>query len=963
MFAIPISARLASIALRLEPKVRAAFWLTLDVLFFFALGLSDTWAVANYTWWAAIRVFCGALYPLRSGITPHVLRKAVHITRRERAILGEIRALLRRSANPRIWGDIVNALKRMGGPETRKDAKDIYDEVAKPKIVADVWNQLVAMMIWAVLVTIFFRHSSPFALPQSHWLYFLVYPPRRHMWIYVVHSIWTSSSQNKTIQLIQLRALLSLQRYAFMLWFLITTTSEELLANLVYAILGNTKRFVWILKNTIASLVEQLLFELIFAIAFRLWNGPIENWNFSGWNLYLFMKAWGVFGSLWRLRREFPPSGLYETNWQWEKKYYYTALNNSCYSIRLLVLHPRVPGLDIRCTLFEVPLAKAPAYEAISYTWGDSSIREDIWVNSKRLNIPASAHKILSSRSSLWIPRLVWIDAICINQEDTEERNSQVILMKEVYSSAFVVSVCLQTSPAPENTNIPLHETTEAFLALDMLGEILMLDLTSFSSDLDVFLLYAGKVRTPRWLAFLEMVRNAWFERIWVVQEVALASSLRIFYGRSQIQWNHLVDVMRTCRQHPSLGSFLEATKDPLTRMTLPMSVFTLELMSEFRQNLQDKEMSFTKLLYESRLFKATEHKDYVFGLYGLHNGKKDERITPNYQKSKTEIYKQVARYLLEQHQPLRLLSYGGVGFYANKQEENPAEERLPTWCPNWSQQPRVSILSYLDPRTQQHNYGAGGNTGTQPESFKRDNFASLLLRGRILDLIVTLGPLIEGSMDYHPENRSWKVMTRLTQFFAPAEESWLHLDSSPLVKDVYPFISPPQPLREAFWRSLIGNRCEKEYPAPASCAVSFEKWVQFGKEEIPDPDSFDSTTPLDPDKMRSYDVKEMFAKLIPVCGINRRVCITKHGYIGMVPPLAVGRDEKGEGDVICLIRGAHVPFVLRPVPTGDRNPRSKAPRKKRFQLVGEAYIHGIMEGEMARWEEENLVEDLFEIV
>ncbi|PMD32319.1 hypothetical protein L207DRAFT_499999 [Hyaloscypha variabilis F] len=428
------------------------------------------------------------------------------------------------------------------------------------------------------------------------------------------------------------------------------------------------------------------------------------------------MKAWGVFGSLWRLRREFPPSGLYETNWQWEKKYYYTALNNSCYSIRLLVLHPRVPGLDIRCTLFEVPLAKAPAYEAISYTWGDSSIREDIWVNSKRLNIPASAHKILSSRSSLWIPRLVWIDAICINQEDMEERNSQVILMKEVYSSAFVVSVCLQTSPAPENTNIPLHETTEAFLALDILGEILMLDLTSFSSDLDVFLLYAGKVRTPRWLAFLEMVRNAWFERIWVVQEVALASSLRIFYGRSQIQWNHLVDVMRTCRQHPSLGSFLEATKDPLTRMTLPMSVFTLEIMSEAMRELRP--------------------------------------TTRNRRRRSTN--------------------------------------RLRDIC--------LSSINHCD-------------------------------------------------------------------FF------------------------------------LTGA------------------WV------------------------------------------NRRVCITKHGYIGMVPPLAVGRDEKGEGDVICLIRGAHVPFVLRPVPTGDQNPKSKAPRKKRFQLVGEAYIHGIMEGEMARWEEENLVEDLFEIV
>jgi hypothetical protein len=412
---------------------------------------------------------------------------------------------------------------------------------------------------------------------------------------------------------------------------------------------------------------------------------------------------------------------------------------------------------------------------------------------------------------------------------------------------------------------------------------------------------------------------------------------------------------------HPSLASFLEVTKDPLTRTRTPTSFQTLEHMDNFRQDLQDKDISFSKVLYQSSVFKATEHKDYVFGLYGFHNGKRDKRIIPNYQKSKTGIYKQVARYLLEQHQPLRLLSYGGVGFYATEEEENSAVEKLPTWCPNWSQRSSAIILSYLDPSAQLHNYSAGGSTGTQPECSERDNFASLQLRGRILERIVSLAPLIEGTLSYLKPNENYKLLTRLTELFSSVEESWSLVNSSPLVNAVYPYSSPPQTLREVFWRCLIGNRSKKEYPASGSCAVSFEKWVQFGKEELPYPEDFDPTTPVDPDKMRSYDVKEMFATLLPTCAFTRRLCITEHGYIGMVPPLTVGRDEKGEGDVICLIRGAHVPFVLRPVPTGD--PRSKAPRKKRFQLVGEAYIHGIMDGEMAKWEEENLVEDLFEIV
>jgi hypothetical protein len=125
----------------------------------------------------------------------------------------------------------------------------------------------------------------------------------------------------------------------------------------------------------------------------------------------------------------------------------------------------------------------------------------------------------------------------------------------------------------------------------------------------------------------------------------------------------------------------------------------------------------------------------------------------------------------------------------------------------------------------------------------------------------------------------------------------------------------------------------------------------------ISQPENFNPNKRLQPELMRSYDTEEMFGCLIPACGINRRLCITEKGYIGMVPPLSINRDEKGEGDVICLIRGAQVPFVLRPVMSVDPTSDATPAERRQFQLVGEAYIHGIMDGEMAKWDDEEVIE------
>jgi hypothetical protein len=225
------------------------------------------------------------------------------------------------------------------------------------------------------------------------------------------------------------------------------------------------------------------------------------------------------------------------------------------------------------------------------------------------------------------------------------------------------------------------------------------------------------------------------------------------------------------------------------------------------------------------------------------------------------------------------------------------------------------------------------------------------------LDQIVYLGPPLPTPLSsLNGQGAPWNV-NLVGELFTAAEESFNLLDSLGFEKNIYPHTKPPQSVREAFWRTLIGDRTETERPAPPSCAISFEKWVQFGRNILNTRAYLDPTAPVQPDLMRSYDTKDLFGGLISACGLNGRFCITENGYI------AINKDQRVERDVICLIRGAQVPFVLRPVSSANPGSQTVGVKRRRFQLVGEAYIHGIMDGEMATWDNGDSGEESIEIV
>lgn len=129
-------------------------------------------------------------------------------------------------------------------------------------------------------------------------------------------------------------------------------------------------------------------------------------------------------------------------------RFHYEPLLPGSDSIRLLRLMPsRDKNAPIQCQLFDYSLEgsgqQRHLYEALSYVWGDWTCAKSILVNNQPLLVTANLHAALLQLRNSYLERILWVDAISINQEDLKERGHQVQLMAKIYANASSVIVWL----------------------------------------------------------------------------------------------------------------------------------------------------------------------------------------------------------------------------------------------------------------------------------------------------------------------------------------------------------------------------------------------------------------------------------------------------------------------------------------------------------------------------------------
>ena len=247
----------------------------------------------------------------------------------------------------------------------------------------------------------------------------------------------------------------------------------------------------------------------------------------------------------------------------------YHALPNSN-SIRLLQLEAGLDGGPVQVSLLTVPeLTSAPVYHALSYCWGDADDTSELMCNGFPIRVTRSLESALRRLRHLEVSTLIWADALCINQDDVDERNQQILIMPQIYRHASRVEVWL----GPEREN-----SSSAIEMIRIIGEGCCLELYGANERERWFKLLLAEQDRPQllkklrkvrildatkvnWKSFWLFYQAEWFFRAWVIQEVQQCSNVRVLCGEREVEW-HFVALaaswIRFCQKaRPGTGRFL----------------------------------------------------------------------------------------------------------------------------------------------------------------------------------------------------------------------------------------------------------------------------------------------------------------------------------------------------------------------------------------------------------------------
>ena len=186
---------------------------------------------------------------------------------------------------------------------------------------------------------------------------------------------------------------------------------------------------------------------------------------------------------------------------------------------RILTLEPGDAESPLKGTLSE---QTNESYEAISWTWGTDEETSSIELDDHmRMFIKPNLERALKHLRYHHEKRVLWIDAICIDQSNPEERNAQVKMMSKIYSNAMNVCVWLGDKDKDGKSDKAINFITNK-----------MSDLGAFDEHIN------DKKYTEEWDALKRLMTRPWFNRRWIIQEIALATSATMHCGDQHVGWN-----------------------------------------------------------------------------------------------------------------------------------------------------------------------------------------------------------------------------------------------------------------------------------------------------------------------------------------------------------------------------------------------------------------------------------------
>lgn len=318
-------------------------------------------------------------------------------------------------------------------------------------------------------------------------------------------------------------------------------------------------------------------------------------------------------------------------------------------SFRIILLQPSASrDTPLQCTLLHTTLSQCDRdiidhYTALSYVWGNAAERGSIFIDESSMDITATLDSALRDiRDASRIVR-IWADAVCINQNDNDEKAVQIGLFARIYSTAQHTVIYLGPSTkegdtvlsiAPSNTT-GVISNEYSWLQAETAGD--------------------------------EILKLSWFSRVWVFQELVLSDDPWVQIGRLRARWVDVCSILLNSNAMTMQGD----------------SAVRRKVLKDMDSTRGTKSNTLFNLLLSRRGLGATDPRDMIYAHMSTASDleKLKDYVQVDYGKTCKLLYENVARYLIDH--PDR----PGTLFFQHIDNMDPDSRRksLASWAPDWS--------------------------------------------------------------------------------------------------------------------------------------------------------------------------------------------------------------------------------------------------------------------------------------
>jgi hypothetical protein len=563
-------------------------------------------------------------------------------------------------------------------------------------------------------------------------------------------------------------------------------------------------------------------------------------------------------------------------------------------SIRLLHLQPSVgDGAVIRLSMKTVDLDDKPQYDALSYTWGrpitvfqtkeERDNLEDqqlpIICDGLIVNIGQNLHDFLGAwqrmlqaasdgndertasarKAGLLPPTELWIDAICINQKDMDEKSTQVSMMGRIYSQTQKVIIWL----GPEDNFT--RSALQIIFKMQGIQQLQARACRSMTDEDGCKALGLPPITSSIWWSVFAFLHRSWFRRVWVMQELAFAPQIQMQCGLLTFPWAALskaAGVLYESRLGDSMDMwawmeldgpkfneplFLEDLTPILTteeRLDSDRNLFSIlkgravgssfhniirleatrvgdgsrlgDRAYGFRLGTNSKKIiPFVPILHmfdSTCRSESSDPRDRIYAVLDI--AKRDVHDTdlvspyrrplvPNYNLDTAEVYLEAAWYILLSSNDLELLLRKSLCSKNDDSELKPPS--LPSWVPDWTLALNETSMWALKP-FKEGNWSASRNLFWVPPEKSSVYRQILKVQGALVDVVTEVVESESFSL-----SKSGVVAAGLPT--------------------VYPWASEKLTRGDVLWRTLIANYDEDNYPASDEFkTVFYNSWMEENK-------------------------------------------------------------------------------------------------------------------------------------